>query len=335
MKKNLLFYLTIVALSINTVNAGDTELLIWIDGENETGANAAPNSTITTEVTNFYAKIAEEDKTYPTFETGKIGNAFTHDGMGGCIQSDTIGFDTASFSYCAWFRLNSMASSDDGKQNKPVFGKALFTLNGAGSCEVEPDGFIRAWFVGDQARSRANSYDTASKGDWTHVAFVLNKEDSTLTFYLDGAKDTTITGASVGDNGQARVLNIGAHTLGRAHFAQSWDGQMDDIAFFSGLLTDADITKIYNDGIADFLQNKDNSIEINQAEKTFTIVQNSENIIVNLTGLYSADIQIYNILGKVVYSNSNVSNNIVIPANFNTGLYIIRVNKEARKFYIH
>ncbi len=99
-------------------------------------------------------------------------------------------------------------------------------------------------------------------GQWHHIVNIWDRVTGELEFWLDGVQtvylnpisDLNPTGPAVTDdlrnllNGYPQTgLRIGNPRAGDG--TRNWDGYIDDVAVFSGHLSDADIAYLYNGGV--------------------------------------------------------------------------------------
>lgn len=87
----------------------------------------------------------------------------------------------------------------------------------------------------------------ASAGVWQHIAATY--QSGTMKFYVNGELSDEATGADLQAEVSQYDLIIGA-TLAPHSPATSFDGKIDDVAFFNRPLTEEEIQQIYQDGLA-------------------------------------------------------------------------------------
>ena len=88
------------------------------------------------------------------------------------------------------------------------------------------------------------NYSTPSsfkRNEWMHVAVVCDPITRGISYYINGERDTTCyaKGAFESCTGGFR---IGAHKA----YKNYWKGQIDELYFFQGLLSETDINKVMN-----------------------------------------------------------------------------------------
>lgn len=84
---------------------------------------------------------------------------------------------------------------------------------------------------------------------WQYVAAVLNSTDNTVKFYINGALESTFTytGTLNWGNDISVRTTIGASDAGTAGtYLYPWAGRIDELSYWYGALTDAQILSLYN-----------------------------------------------------------------------------------------
>lgn len=77
-----------------------------------------------------------------------------------------------------------------------------------------------------------------------HVACVFDESETDLLMYINGQFAASDTSTSVSYDGNGNEMFVGAYSTGVA----SWDGEIDDVAIFTTVLSDSEIAQLYNDG---------------------------------------------------------------------------------------
>ena len=91
-------------------------------------------------------------------------------------------------------------------------------------------------------RSAVNSFNT---GSWTHVAvtYVRSSTSNIPTFFINGSSQTTTT--VIQPVGSANAENTSAYVLGNnAAAAATFDGKLEEMAFYNAVLTAEDILRL-------------------------------------------------------------------------------------------
>lgn len=91
------------------------------------------------------------------------------------------------------------------------------------------------------------SSSTALNGSWHHVGFTYNTSSGDLLLYLDGSDDS----GSYTQTGTVDTLNSSSKTFSfasRSVFSGGYDGQMDELSFWSKALSSSEVTELYENG---------------------------------------------------------------------------------------
>ena len=97
------------------------------------------------------------------------------------------------------------------------------------------------WYDGSGSSTTTTAFtDTAS---WHHAVCVFNGSTA-YHLYLDNVK-TTITSTTVIQNSTAYNIMIGAESLNKN---VNFDWDLDEMAFYNSVLTDDEVTALYNSG---------------------------------------------------------------------------------------
>jgi len=193
-----------------------------------------------------------------TYTTGQFGQAISLDGVDDYISTATTGdavlpaTDYTLMAWVFWDGANASRGYIAGGQNSGTNGE-VFTMG------KSVDGTDRVLFLnllpnGGQGNSIVESPASAiSTGTWHHVAYTVDNVNGT-TLYLDGSPvgtnptRTTHTSAST-------VFNIGNNP--QTGTPNPFDGLIDDVAVFNGVLDATQINNARNDGAENF--NADNT----------------------------------------------------------------------------
>ena len=178
-----------------------------------------------------------------TFAPGQIGQAFALDGVDDSVSvanTATMDVGTGDFSITFWVKWNSLAT------NQTLFNKGvglfpkdqtyLVEYNVANPGTGAPAGL--RFLVRD---TTANENDlrvpvTLNPGQWYHVAAV--RTETTNRLYLNGTVIGTQVAGGTMHTGTAGVAAIGKLALVQDRYV---NGLLDDIAFYSRALTQAEI----------------------------------------------------------------------------------------------
>jgi arylsulfatase len=166
-------------------------------------------------------------------------------------------------------------------------------------------------FLGGNANlSRPNVFD---RNKWIHVAVVCNPVTSAITYYVDGVKDTTVY-AKNGFEKCSGGFRIGGHKAGRNY----WTGQIDELYFFKGLLSEYDVNRIMNNTYFNpngtmLVSNKEIKVVYDDTSKKLRVISNHE---VN-------GITIYTSTGNEIKQTTNSSE--LSMEGFQAGVYVAKI----------
>jgi hypothetical protein len=104
-------------------------------------------------------------------------------------------------------------------------------------------GTVWEFRVGDSGGYKATAYGpTVTAGAWTHLVGVYN--GSAITLYVNGVATAPVNVPSFSPN-QTQPTRIGATTIPN----RGWDGNVQEVAVYSGALTADQVTTHYNTGL--------------------------------------------------------------------------------------
>ena len=190
-----------------------------------------------------------------TFGTGKHGQALHLNGNAQYLDLNTTGiFDTGTTqtTFCAWvYDENTAAPNASDQLDNDIYVRDEIILaqkDNAGTGRIylyaraeapvsggTPSFFYNSFLGGSQHHATTGSL---KPGTWQHVAIVCDPVSQSLTYFINGERDCTVsTGSFETCTGGFR---IGGHKTGRSYFK----GFIDDAWFFKGLLTPEQIRQI-------------------------------------------------------------------------------------------
>lgn len=190
-----------------------------------------------------------------TFGTGKLGQALHLNGNAQYLDLNTTGiFDTGTTqtTFCAWvYDENTAAPNASNQTEDDIYVRDEIILaqkDNAGTGRIylyaraeapvgggTPSFFYNSFLSGRQHRANVGSLQP---GTWQHVAIVCDPVSQSLTYFINGERDCTVsTGSFETCTGGFR---IGGHKTGKSYFK----GYIDDAWFFKGLLTPEQIRQI-------------------------------------------------------------------------------------------
>ena len=190
-----------------------------------------------------------------TFGTGKHGQALHLNGNAQYLDLNTTGIldtGTTQTTFCAWvYNENTAAPNASDQLDNDIYVRDEIILaqkDNAGTGRIylyaraeapvsggTPSFFYNSFLGGSQHHATTGSL---KPGTWQHVAIVCDPVSQSLTYFINGERDCTVsTGAFETCTGGFR---IGGHKTGRSYFK----GYIDDAWFFKGLLTPEQIRQI-------------------------------------------------------------------------------------------
>ena len=189
------------------------------------------------------------------YGTGKLGKALHLNGNAQYVDLNTNGIfntQTTQSTFCAWIydentsAPNASNQTENGvyirdeiifaqKDNEGTGRIYLYARAEAPTGGGTPSFFYNSFLGGSQHRATIGSL---KPGTWQHVAIVCNPVDQSITYYIDGERDCTLSiGAFEACTGGFR---IGGHKTGKSYFK----GYIDDAWFFKGVLSAEQIRQI-------------------------------------------------------------------------------------------
>jgi uncharacterized sulfatase len=187
------------------------------------------------------------------YATGRFGQAVSLDGVDDFISTTTAGnvvipaTDCTLMAWVFWDGANGSRGYIAGGQNSGTSGET-FTMGKAadGSDRIL---FINLLPIGGQGNSIVESPAAAfSTGTWHHVAYTVHSTNGT-TLYLDGSPVATNPTRTT-HTASTTVFNIGNNPQTAA--PNPFDGRIDEVAVFSGVLNTTQINNARNSGAQNF-----------------------------------------------------------------------------------
>ena len=189
-----------------------------------------------------------------TFGPGKVGQAFTLDGVDDFVRvvSPTNVDLSGTFTFAAWFKTTSTGNATLLRYNNLLTGRGFicqvgYAFTGGGNGQLLCD--VYAPYPSNWARGISNA--PVNNGVYHHVALVRSIA-GVVKLYIDGAyQPTTIFPFQPTPPGNALIGDATAagadFTIGHPQF-ETWAGEVDEVAYFEGALSDTQILAIYNTG---------------------------------------------------------------------------------------
>ena len=162
-------------------------------------------------------------------------------------MGDVHDVGTSDFTISTWFRYSATENTLPQLINKYNGGMGYGLEIVDDDDDGEDDGQIRAYIKNDATRIEAlSSVATSKNGNWHQVAATWDR-DGNLTVYLDGIAGTGVSiNAQSGDDIQnALAFDIGAENN---HTAQFFKGFINDVAFWTVVLNEAQVQTLFIQG---------------------------------------------------------------------------------------
>ena len=191
----------------------------------------------------------------PTFTTGKIGNAFSFDGINDFIQlpNNSMNF-TGDFSISAWlyFPTDIQLIGSDGGYILSNWTAVTWTTNLAGWNFTTGGNAIG--FTTYNGTSTTVSLGAPGQGldrsGWRHVAFT--KTGTTYKLWLDGGQYTSTSTTMLEPKYQGTIIpkigRLGDSTMGGWDSYSSSKIKIDSVSVWNRSLNSDEITQLYNAG---------------------------------------------------------------------------------------
>ena len=185
---------------------------------------------------------------YTSGSGGKFGAAVSLDGGGAYIQVNRSSLPASDFTLTAWIYRKTAASSMyvAGTQVSANSGAFLRGEAAGGSTTANNALFANLLPAVNSTTFRRAWGGTIPLNQWTHVAMTVNSTEG-LALFINGT--SVGTNASATSHTAAGNFRIGARPDSNAnHF----DGLIDDVAIFEGVLTGAQLANVIAHGAPNF-----------------------------------------------------------------------------------
>ncbi len=166
-------------------------------------------------------------------DAGYSGGCFQFNGSDSYVQLERPIQD--SFTITAWIKADVPGRGG----NQAYEGSGLFWSDVGGVANdfvVAVLGTKLSFFNGNPDIS-VNSRADVVTGEWMHIAAVRDTTARTISVYIDGKLDNTVTHSNTGPLDAQAVLAIGANTLDGRYYT----GLMDEVKIYDSVLSAADI----------------------------------------------------------------------------------------------
>ncbi|GAB1415384.1 hypothetical protein MASR2M117_07900 [Paludibacter sp.] len=288
------------------------------------------NNNLNDSTTNKYLLSPLPVRDLPGFVQGKYGAALSLNGSSQYVDfntTKTINTANTQFTVCAWvFDESNIIPSQGSKEEGNYFFRDQIIMaqkdnDGTGRIVLysrvenpKSGGDVRCFynsFLGQ--RQNPSEIGAFIRGKWQHVAIVCDPIEKQVTYYVDGIRNLTVPTQTF--EACTGGFRIGAHKNGTEGF---WQGKIDELYFFKGLLSGDEIRSIrdnkYFDEFVDGIKSlKENVFFYDQKNKTLTLSSSSYHI---------TNVSIYSMTGTRLYNKKDV--NLVSMVNFKKGVYVVK-----------
>jgi hypothetical protein len=186
-----------------------------------------------------------------TYGVGKVGTAFQFNGSNAYVQlGDVMDIGTSSWSYSAWFNASATAGSYS------LLSKTYAGI-GAGRlrCTIVNGKVVFAFAITVPTNIIIETTNTISANTWYNVVFVLDRSNN-LRIYLNGVlQSVTVTAEPnnmipyTGAYNNTNPFRIGSATAADGvSILNPFNGSIDAFNVWNRVLTQTEITELYNSG---------------------------------------------------------------------------------------
>ena len=196
-----------------------------------------------------------------TFSTGKIGNAFSFDGINDSIDiGNKFDLGTKSWTFNVWFNANTIKDQYIFSKGRSNWESFRYGLN------VKADGKLSILIVDNMPGSIApTSTQTITTGQWYMATVVIdrsygvgqwsNQYQFTLKLYINGIQETLIGTSSITNSStitnyyNPTNFRIGAFGDSSGNgLVSNFNGKIDLLSIWDRPLTQSEVTQLYNSG---------------------------------------------------------------------------------------
>jgi len=183
---------------------------------------------------------------------GKIGTSFSFNGTSSGVDCSTSGgaFDfgtSTDFSLCAWTKTTVAAEQMViSKFYTGVVPAFILEVEGSTAYAVIRDGTGSGTAEAVVVQSPLTGFINVCDNNWHYLVATFDR-DASLTLYVDARKagDASIFGVT-GTINNGRALMIGRRDFVTTPFY--FNGNIDEVAIWSRVLTQLDVSALYNNG---------------------------------------------------------------------------------------
>ena len=189
-----------------------------------------------------------------SYGEGVYGKALSLNGSAQYLDFNKTGIvdtKTTQTTFCAWVYNQRTDAPTSGNQQDGYYFRDQIILaqkDNAGTgrlylygrAETPVNGGDSRFFYNNFLGASQNhaSYGSLVPGQWQHVAVVCNPVDLSITYYINGVRDCTVSAPSF--ETCTGGFRIGGHKANKDYF----EGRLDEVYFFKGLLSADEIRQV-------------------------------------------------------------------------------------------
>jgi arylsulfatase len=267
----------------------------------------------------------------PVFTEGKQGSALSLNGTNQYLDLNQTGIVNSlhtQYTVCAWLWDESTLVPASGTVENGYYFRDEIVLaqkDNAGTGRILLYGRVENPTAGGDVRYFWNNFlggrqnpasiGSLERGRWAHVAVVCDPVNRQIAYYVDGVLDAVVS-ANVFE-ACTGGFRIGAHKNGTSGF---WQGKMDELYFFKGLLSGDEIRAVRNNTYFDEYGGGTTGL---QQPLLWDIVYDGNALRVTSSACPVENIAVYSITGSLLYEVRK-SGQLSMSA-FPKGMYVVRV----------
>jgi hypothetical protein len=184
-----------------------------------------------------------------TFDTGIIGQAFKYDGVNDYTQFATNQWKLVdSMTISIWIKFDNSTTtsqiplSNFERTSGSNRGGFFLINNSANSLSLEI-------YNGNTRTNAQTAGLSVSSGVWAHLVWTYNWSTTTVQKFKNGVKGTSLTTLTGKMTFNANPLAaLGSHLTTQLGSSNNFGGQIQYFRIYNRVLTDAEVTELYNSG---------------------------------------------------------------------------------------
>ena len=266
------------------------------------------------------------------FKEGKVGEALALNGNNQYVDFNTTGLvntQNTQYTVCAWIYDEETAIPESGQSQDGYYFRdevLLAQKDNAGTGRItlytriekpmnggEPSFYFDNFIGATHNKSTAGAF---KRGVWQHVAVVCNPADRSITYYVDGERDCTVSATNF--EACTGGFRIGGHKANKDY----WHGMIDELYFFKGILTPDEIKKV-----------RDNNYftNINEIKNVgFSLLYDEKSKSVKTSdGSVARQFKVYTTAGQTILSQQDKAS--LMLGNLPSGTYLVTATDKANR----